>query len=393
MGVHDQFAKKFKTPEEMDAYKEQAQADIYDRLAEGATRLESVNADTEQDTAVAPTPSQEVQTYAALYHGPATSKLSTINTKKQPPSVDAFTGNAIIEQGTLKVFIEKYHDHVDGLRASTLKLLDICSLALTAQNDYRGDENKIQPTVVIPLERYMEMRGIPVTKPSRDKARRTAKSDLETLYSISMEWSEPSGGKTRDFERRRLCDKIAIYKGNIIFSFSLEMAKYLCNAYTMQYPLALLTVDERNPNSFPLGRKLLLHRSIDNNHGKGTANILSVKSLLEVCPSIPSYEEVQATGRQLDQRIKVPLETALDSLSSILSWQYCNSKGVPLTKEQAQATDYDTFITLYVKFEVKDYPDQTARLERKAERIAEAKAKKPRKTASKKKPATEAPTG
>ena len=176
---------------------------------------------------------------------------------------------------------------------------------------------------------------------------------------------------------------ITVSLGNIIFSFSLDMAKYLTNAYLMQYPMELLKVDERNPNSYHIGKKLLLHNSIDNNKRKGTANILSVKSLLEVCPDIPTYEQVLATGRQLDQRIKAPFETALNSLSSFISWEYCNSKGVPLTEEQLQATDYSTFEKLFIKFIVIGVPDQTARLEARAEE-AKARADKKKRTTSKK---------
>lgn len=106
--------------------------------------------------------------------------------------------------------------------------------------------------------------------------------------------------------------------------------------------------------------------------------------MLEVCPDIPTYEQVLATDRALDRRIKVPFETALNSLSSFISWEYCNSKGIPLTEEQLQATDYGTFEKLFVKFDVLGAPDQTARLEARAEE-AKARADKKKRTSSKKK--------
>ena len=111
---------------------------------------------------------------------------------------------------------------------------------------------------------------------------------------------------------------------------------------------------------------------------------MSVKSLLDVCPDIPTYEQVLATGRQLDQRIRAPFETTLNSLSSFISWEYCNSKGVPLTEEQLQTTDYSTFIKLYIKFDVLGAPDQTARLEARAEE-AKARADKKKRASTKKK--------
>ena len=136
------------------------------------------------------------------------------------------------------------------------------------------------------------------------------------------------------------------------------MAKYLTNAYIMHYPMELLKVDERNSNSYPLGRKLLLHQSMNNNKKKKTSDIISVKSLLEVCPDIPMYESVMNEGRQLDQRIRTPLEKALNSLDFI-AWEYCNSKGIPLTEKQLTSTDYKVFEKFYVKFDVLGFPTQT----------------------------------
>lgn len=322
--------------------------------------------------------------FISMLNGTATNRLTNISTLSNPPKLDAYTKTATIEQGTLKVFIDSYSELTGGLRTSTHKLLDACTLALTQQNNYRDKNGTLNPCVTIPLERFMELCGIPLTKPSKDKTRRKVKEDLETLYHISLEWTETSGNKTRDFAKMRLCDKVALVRGNIVFSFSPDMARYLTNAYLMQYPIELLKVDERNPNAYPVGRKLLLHNSIDNNKRKGTANILSVKSILEVCPDIPTYEQVLATGRQLEQRIRTPFEIALNSHSSFIRWEYCNSKGVPLTEEQLQATDYSTFINLYIKFDVLGVPDQTARLEARAEE-AKARTTSKKRTSSKKK--------
>ena len=295
--------------------------------------------------------------YAAILNGTATNQLTRINTKSVPPMIDIITGNATIEKGTLKIFIDKY-SKLKGVRTSTLKLLDTCTMYLTSQNNYRGNDKDINPNITIPLEHYMKLCGIPLTKSSKDKTRRKIKEDLETLYHISLEWTEPIGKKTKDFAKMRICDKIAVIRGNIVFNFSKDMAKYLTNAYIMHYPMELLKVDERNSNSYPLGRKLLLHQSMNNNKKKKTSDIISVKSLLEVCPDIPMYESVMNEGRQLDQRIRTPLEKALNSLDFI-TWEYCNSKGIPLTEKQLTSTDYKVFEKFYVKFDVLGFPTQT----------------------------------
>ena len=381
--IYGQFAKHFSSAEEMEAYKKQ----INSTLPKLNLQLLGEDAERQQDIAPSITPADatEPKPFTAMLNGTATNQLTSISTRSNPPIVDAITGNATIEQGTLKVFIDSYSELTGGLRTSTHKLLDALTIVLTQQNNYRGADERINPLVELSQERFMELCGIPITKPSKDKNRRRVKEDLETLYHISMEWTEQSGRKVKDFAKMRLCDKIAFVRGKIYFSFSQDMAKYLTNAYIMQYPVELLKIDERNPSSYHIGKKLLLHNSIDNNKRKGTANILSVKSLLEVCPDIPTYEQVLATGRQFDQRIKTPFETALNALPFI-RWEYSNSKGVALTEEQLQATDFNTFIKLYIKFEAIGVPDQTARLEARAEE-AKAKAEKKKRTTSKKKPA------
>lgn len=322
---------------------------------------------------IAPADAPELLSFVAMLNGTAINQLTNLSPHSNPPIIDAITGNATIERGSLKVFIDSYSD-IKGLRTSTLKLLDACTVLLTRQNSFRSD-GPLNTVVEIPLERYMELCGIPLTKPSKDKTRRKVKEDLDTLYHVSLEWSEPSGKRTKDFAKMRICDKIAIIKGKICFSFSPAMAGYLTNAYVMQYPIELLKVDERNSNLYPLGRKLLLHNSIENNQRKGTANIISVKALLEVCPDIPHYDKVSKEGRQLDQRIKTPFEKALNALEFI-SWEYSNSKGIALNDAQIASASYADFENLYIKFDVIGLNNQTLKPKSKTRKRKNSKSAK-----------------
>ena len=156
------------------------------------------------------------------------------------------------------------------------------------------------------------------------------------------------------------------------------MANYLNQAYIMQYPLDLLSISERNPNAYPIARKLALHHSIDNNHKKGTSNIISVAKLLESAPEIPSIEVVRAGNQSWSDRIKDRLEKALDTISDIIPWEYSNSKGVPLTEKQLATADYETFSKLYIKFDILGAPDPTERLEEKKKRVTARKKKIPK---------------
>ena len=335
-----------------------------------------------------PAPEPDKGAFSPMLQGTGTNKLTQISTRKNNPAVDAITGLATITNGNLTVFIEKYNNLAGGLRISTHKLLDACTIALTAQNDYRGS-GEPKTTVTIPLEDYMSRCGKPLTKSSKDEMRKKVKQDLEALYSTSIEWSEPSGKNTKDFAKMRICTMVAVKNGNIVMDFSPSIATYLTHAYVMQYPIELFKADERNPSSYYMGKKLLQHNSIDNNQRKGTANIISVKALLESCPDIPTYEEVIATDGAVDRRIKASLENTLNSLSSLITWEYSNSKGAPLTNEQLQDFNYSVFIDCYIHFEVLNAPDPTPRLVAKAERAEKAKQKR---TAPKKKKAEETST-
>lgn len=307
---------------------------------------------------------REESFYSPMLQGTGTNRFTQISTRKSTPAVDAITGLATITSGSLKVFIERYNALEGGLRVSTHKLLDACTIALTAQNDYRGSGD-LRTLVVIPLEDYMARCGIPLTKPSKDKTRRRIKQDLETLYSTSIEWSEPRGEETCDFSKMRICTMVAVKNGKIMMDFSPAIASYLTNAYIMQYPLELFKADERNPSAYYIGKKLLQHFSFDNNQRRGTSNIISIRALLDACPDIPSYQEVMKADRHLDQRIIAPFENAIGSLSSFIRWEYCNGKGVALSEEQLQSFTYATFVKCFIKFEVLHAPDLSCRLDGK----------------------------
>ena len=68
---------------------------------------------------------------------------------------------------------------------------------------------------------------------------------------------------------------------------------------------------------------------------RGTADIISVSALLDACGDIPDFDEVQKTDRgHWENRIKTPLETALDSCvrAGVLDgWEYCGAKKAKLS--------------------------------------------------------------
>ena len=313
--------------------------------------------------------------FVPLLNGTATNAFSIIGRKAKPTRINQLADNeATIEKGDFKVFIEKYSNK-KTLKVGTVKLLDILAIKLTKSNHYKAkDANTLKRTVTFSLDEYRTFLDIKDVK----DARKRLKEALDTLYSISLEWEEKSKGKVINYTKMRICESQGINRGIASFTFTADMANYLNQAYIMQYPLDLLSISERNPNAYPIARKLALHHSIDNNHKKGTANIISVAKLLESAPEIPSIEVVRAGNQSWSDRIKDRLEKALDAIGHTISWEYSNSKGVPLTEKQLAMADYETFSKLYIKFDILGAPDPTERLEEKKKRVTARKKKIPK---------------
>ena len=161
-------------------------------------------------------------------------------------------------------------------------------------------------------------------------------------------------------------------------TFDPVFSEYLLKLPIGQLPVKLLGVDARSYNAYYIGLKLSFYSSIDNNIYRGTNQILKVKTLLK-CTDLPDISTVRKQRKSWEERIKEPLEKALDTLYSIgviSDWYYSKSKGVRLTDEEATTFDYESWIETRVHFELANAPDQTERLERKAKRIEKAKEKK-----------------
>ena len=381
MSVHTQFAKKFETPEELNAHREQAQAQLHASIESGEIQAEVLGVD-KKATDVGANQIQPKQSFSTIRQGNATNALTKLRAVEgKTATIDAITGTATITNGNFILTIPNYAS-LSGLRTSTCQLLDAITVALT-------ETGAKSPSVVIPLSAYMERRGLK----DRKEAKNQARADMEVLRQASITGEEKRGKNTQTYSFVNIADSGEIKRnGDIVFTFGNTFYQMLLGYPVMPYPAQLQTINsKRNPNSYYLLRKIAEHKNM--NIGKANEDIIAVKTLLSVAPYIPSYEEVMATDKHTDQRIVKPFERDMDALAETLSWEYCHTNGQPLQDEELQNTGYALVKNLLVKVSWKDYPDQTARLERKAERIAEAKAKKPRKTASKKKPTKEAPTG
>jgi hypothetical protein len=306
------------------------------------------------------------ENYLPMYQGPGVNRLMKVSTRKTPPSKILLTEESKLVSEGITVFFDK----TDSLPLSARKLLDILIIKFTAQNSQNGSQPP-DLLIRIPLEEYMKLCGVPLTESSRDKARARVEEDLDDLYGISMQWSEEKNNKIKDFDKMRLCYRVGVIHGNIVAKITPEFGEYLLDCGIMLYSPALLKLSNRNPHAYLLGRKLLLHNSIDNNQLKGTADILSVKKLSKVLSELPTYDEVMRTDRAFGRRIREPFEKAMNDLLTggvLERWEYCNSKRANLTEEQLNDFSYYEFERRYISFRLLNTPDHTPRLRAKAKR-------------------------
>lgn len=317
--------------------------------------------------------------YCKIYQGTATNKLKTVSVANNKPTIEDYSGDAIIEADGLKILLEKYTTKKTGLRISTQKLIDYSIIRLTEVNNYKEKAvEKLTTGVCFPLKEYAKALGYDIVErvtetPDEkkkekkridkilEKVRNRVNEDLEVLYSMSLSWKEPKGGvkgKSQDYADVRLLQSKSIQRGIVYIQFTEMMTSYLANAYVMQYPKSLFKLDERNPVAYQIGYKLALHNCILNNVKNKTQGIIKVETLLNATGEIKTIESINETDPgHWDRRIKEPLEKALDYLKekNILSyWEYSNSKGVPLNDEQAEIKVYEDFIKLYIHFDLKN---------------------------------------
>lgn len=251
---------------------------------------------------------------------------------------------------------------------STAKTIHFVCLLFTAQNSAKQQEN-IFPVVDTSVKEYMLATGRKMTANNVKDTAKILKRDLETMADISLR----SNDKKYSLSRVNPFAETHINRGKIRVVLAPTFAEFLVKTtgFLMNYPAALLKLKENNSNLYPLGYKLALNRSNDANIRRGKANILSVAVCLECCPGIPTVEKVRKDGRSPSNRIIEPFERTMDALQQqgvLERWEYCLPKGEPLG--QPDVNDYNYFISLYVLYEIKDFPigEELPRIQATAEK-------------------------
>lgn len=342
--------------------------------------------------------------FLPMLNGNPTNTVMGLSTKYLEP--DERTDTAIyVSQNGQTINIKDFSHISAHLSTSAKKLLDTAVLYLTSGNYYKG--TTVNPTAIITLMDYWRAQGYPVD-PKDDSQKEIAKcennikrlkniirEDCRAIKSISFDGYVGTGRNKTQEASYSFISSWRFLKGNKLkLNFDIDLATYLVHAYQMQFPTALLSHDNRNPNSYAIGRKIALHHSMDNNAAIGTSNTISVKSLLETAPEIPSYDTLLAAGRR-DWKVKIKkvLESSLNdniTVGFLSSWQYrVPSSKPPITydAETASSLTWDEYSRLVIDFTAKSEPEQetrrankTAKAAKAAETAPKRKRGRPRKT-------------
>ena len=285
------------------------------------------------------------QDFATSRHGPMLGALSALSTKR---SNDIFFESAykesIMERDGLSVYIDGFISGGDKLDTLTLQFIDMLIIEYNAN----GCRDQL---IIFPVSKYMERRGIK----NIEKARKQILEVSAKTYSFSLEYNGKSNRNSiYNMRKTRLITDIADLKnGNIVVKLNDTFCDALKACSIMKYPGELFTLSEiKNPNSYYLLKRITWHKDINFNHRND--NIIAVRTLLKSCPNLARYEEIVKVG-QIKQRIIKPFERDMNAFSNTLSWEYFK-ENIPLSKEEYEQLDYQTFSNLLIHITWKDYP-------------------------------------
>lgn len=313
-----------------------------------------------------------------------TEKNSTVNIENEIMTISRPHSST-----NIKVTITNYESKIANWRPSTKKLLEFAVIKLTGQNhfpagylttpageiDTKKDNPNINRVVTFSLVDWQAQQGAPLTKDTQDEIRERVKADAKTILNTTLEWEEVS---KRTIEERKKAAQAGLAKKQrrhwkgvnlvtaaevndsfITIAFSPEMASYLLNSYITQYPTGLLTIDDRNPNAYAIGRKLAENYYNNANKRHNRNGILSVISILE-CTNLPTTEEVKEKGNgDYKRRIIDPFIKALKAAEKAISlqWRFCNAGGDDLHPDQHPDRNIAAFDSAYIIYTLPEKTD------------------------------------
>ena len=278
-------------------------------------------------------------------------------------NTDKTTIKAINIEGTITPF---------DTNANIIYTMMQSRLANTIHDYDLSDEER--RTVDLTLEEYKTLKDLKDDATARKNMKNAimAFASNETIIKIPLN----NDGESFRAIKIDLTRHVEYIKGyGIKMIVSPEFAEYVPKGYVLKLPKNIYRIDtQKYPSAFNLAKYLCWYYGFNHKKDKGptSANpeIISVKSLLKECRTIPKYEEIKDSGNIYD-RIISPFLSALESVEALkkteegfkgnkngfISYEFVHSKGKELTKKERSDLEngriqYSDFIKLYIRFNV-----------------------------------------
>lgn len=286
--------------------------------------------------------------YSPLRQGPFTNTLTKLKPSASEFKINKIADTATFKKGNFSISFSHFEEifgRIAGLKTSTHKLLD----AFIRELSKKGLHNQ---TVSFSLDDYMALRGLKDKKTARNQVDR----DLFILKIATFRFTQKIKGKPQDFTNFNIFGENGIKNGIIWGTFTKSFLELLMGYNIMPVHDILFKLDDKhNPNCYYFLREILELKNM--NYGKANADIISVQTLLNSSPELPTYEELSKSTRNY-QHIIEPFERDMDALNEVFTWEYCHSNGLPLTDEELQNFNYEIFSNLLIKIFWRNYPER-----------------------------------
>ena len=282
-------------------------------------------------------------TFRIMKQSSAMNKLSMIKTSGKPAAEDT-DDTLCIEKDNLKIYLENFSCLGTGIKTTTHRLVDAIMIKFTEM----GSGNNV---VSLSLDEYMKLCNLK----NNSEVRKQVNKDLKTLLSMRVSFQK-SSNKEQSLDKIKICSDVKIKNNIIVFTISDEFFIIMKTMPVMYYPEKLFKINlKKNPNSYYFLKKISEHKKM--NYFKKNADTISVRTLLDCTPELPSYDEVVNTDRAVARRIIDPFERDMNELSDVLVWEYCHTNRTPLTDEELENFNYHIFYGLLIRIKWRFYPE------------------------------------
>lgn len=262
-------------------------------------------------------------------------------------TIDRVSETAVIEEDGA-TFSVKLEDALPPSIGVGVRKLLMYSNILYCRENHTGTPKtgKVQDiSIDFPLEDYAIACGKKTTKDALKDVRKSLKSDLTTLYNVSVSWSQKTkyrNGKedVTDFMDTRIITAKGIKNGVVHIEFSPRYAEALSkHSVSSKYPTALFKINAYNGNAWIMANIINSHYHNEAKARRGSNKRLQVKTLLKSL-DLPTFKQVRETRKSWKDRIKEPFEKCLDELMRVgflADHLYTGAKGAEINQE------FDTF--------------------------------------------------